>query len=637
MRVPVAAAVLLLPFLAGSDLPARNLILISVDTLRADRLSCYGYTGNRTPHFDRWAAEGIRFDQAFTESPLTLPAHATLMTGLFPTTHGIRENMGFRLEPDFRTLAEHFRDHGYTTAGFIGSYVMSSETGIAQGFQLYDETFDRSIESVIAPTELQRSAEAVTDRFLDWIRQHKDERFFVFLHFFDPHVPRPRGYDWEVTQVDRNLGRIDRFLREQGLLEETHLVVTSDHGEALGEHGESGHGFFVYDSTLRVPLIVRPAATARFQVPAVRSDQVSLADVMPTLLELSGLEVPAIVQGRSLVPLLQGGGLAETGLYAESFVPSLQFGWSPLRSLRWGRYKFIEAPRSELYDLGTDPGETRNLYSDQPALGRDYRRRLETWLSAHPATPVPATAGISPEVMERLASLGYVGTGSRPSGPSSRIDPKERIEAFERYHTILNRLAAGVADPGLPAELDLLQQSAPEILGLSFLRGWIHESLGQLPEAQRHYLAAVEKEPDNLLARSRYATLLLRVGRHEDAERQLLRIVAKAPDDYKTRNNLAGLYHLTGRNREAAQQLQMLVRLRPNYSAAWQNLGNLLLGGEDWTGAEAAFRKVVELSPGNAAGHFQLARALQAQGRDAEASQARERAFALDPRLRGRP
>jgi arylsulfatase A-like enzyme/Flp pilus assembly protein TadD len=637
VRVPFSvAAALFLSILAGPEVSARNLILISVDTLRADRLSCYGYEGNQTPNFDRWAREGVRFEHAYTETPLTLPAHASLMTGLFPTAHGIRENLGFKLDPDFPALAEIFRNNGYATAGFIGSYVMSSETGIARGFQVYDETFDRTIESVVAPTQLQRSADQVTDRFLEWLREHRGGPFFVFLHYFDPHMPRPRGYDWEVTQVDRNLGRIDGFLREHDLLEDTHLVVTSDHGESLGEHGESGHGFFIYDATLRVPLIFRPASTAGMERSRTVPDPVSLADVMPTVLELAGLNVPESVQGRSLVPLLEGGALESTGLYAESYVPSLQFGWSPLRSIRTERYKFIEAPRPELYDLESDPGETRNLYREEIHLGRTYRGKLEEWVSAHESARVAPTAAIPPEVMERLAALGYVGTGSRPGGRASRIDPKDRIEAFERYHYILNQLSAGESDRGLLAEVELLRGSAPEIPGIGFLLAWIHEELGQFPEARRHYEAAVRTDPDNLLARSRYAALLIRLGDYDDAEGELLRILSRAPDDYKSRNNLAGLYHMTGRQDQAAEQLRLLVGLRPNYSAAWQNLGNLLLAGEDWPGAEKAFRRVIELNPDNAAGHFQLARALQAQGLESEASRARERAFELDPRLRAR-
>lgn len=632
------AAVVLLSALGWPTLSARNLILISVDTLRADRLSCYGYSNNPTPVFDRWASEGVRFERAYTENPLTLPAHATLFTGIYPPSHGIRENIGFRLHDDYQTLAECFQEAGFTTAGFIGSYVLASQFGVAQGFQVFDETFDRTIESVVASTEIQRSADQVTDRFLAWLEENRSDRFFAFVHFYDPHTPRPRGYDWEVSRVDRNLGRIDRYLKEQGLLADTDIILTSDHGESLGEHGEQGHGFFVYDSTLHVPLIVRPASSSIKRGLTI-ADQVSLADLMPTILSMHRLEIPSSVQGRSLLPLLEGETLDATALYAETFVPSFHFGWSPLRSLRLGRYKYIQAPRGELYDLQTDPGESDNLYRKEGATARRYRTMLEEWLSTHDETPAQSQSQseASSDILERLASLGYVSPGAGRSQTASRIDPKDRIEAFERYHAVLNRLSSGSADPSLLGELEEITRSAPEMQGIDFLRGWTHERLNRLEEARRHYQRSVERDPENLLGRARYAGLLIRMRDYEDAERQLLQILEQAPADYRARNNLAGLYHLTGRPLLAAEQLRIIVQARPGYAAAWQNLGNLLLGSEDWNGAEEAFRRVLELDPENAAAHFQLSRALREMGREAESEQERERAEELDPRLRNRP
>ncbi len=623
-------------FLQPVSAKAENFILISVDTLRADRLGCYGYRENATPNFDRWALEGYRFEHAYSETPLTLPAHSTLLLGILPVTHGIRENAGFRLDDARVTLAEVFQKAGYTTAGFIGSYVLASEFGLAQGFDVFDEQFDTPIESVLASTQLQRSSDVVTDSFLAWLARHHSQDFFAFIHFYDVHMPRPDGYNWEVSRVDRNLGRIDRYLRENGILAGTNIVLTSDHGEALGEHGESGHGFFIYDSTLRVPLIIRPAR-GRTGPDGDVPEPASLEDVMPTILELAGLPIPGEVQGRSLVPVFSGKHLPEKGVYAESFVPNLQFGWSPLRSIRLGNMKFIEAPRAELYDTAADPHEKRNLVDEVPEVARKLRKQLDRLVSG---LPKPKTdemhKEVDTELLKKLSTLGYVATGPTGSARSNRIDPKDRIEAFEEYHGMLNSLSSGEIPSDALERIERLRTGAPEIKGLDFLEAWTLELSGRLEESLEAYGKAVAEDPENLLARGRYATLLMRQRNFADAERQLLDILRIAPGDYKSRNNLAGLYHVTGRDDQAMAELETIVRARPTYVSAWQNLGNLLLSKQQWSRSEAAFRQVISLDPKNAICHFQLSRALAGQGKEAEAHREKQIAVELDPRLASR-
>lgn len=305
---------------------AENILLISIDTLRADRLSCYGYENNSTPNIDRWAREGVLFKRAYTECPLTLPAHATLLTGTHPFSHGVRDNVGYVLGQAQLTLAEELKNEGYQTSAVIGAYILSSKFGIAQGFGSYNEDFAVVSESPDAIFSLQRPAEEVTRILLEWLSVHGKQKFFAFVHFYDPHTPRPKGYDWEVSRVDESIGKIDSFMREEGLLEETHVILIGDHGEGLGDHGESEHGFFVYDSTLQVPLLVRPAGSFKPTVKEVLQP-VSLIDVMPTVLRLIRLQIPAQVQGHSLVGLMLDKELPrQQGLYAETYVPYLQFG-----------------------------------------------------------------------------------------------------------------------------------------------------------------------------------------------------------------------------------------------------------------------------------------------------------------------
>jgi arylsulfatase A-like enzyme/Flp pilus assembly protein TadD len=615
---------------------AANLILISVDTLRADRLACYGYSGNETPHFDRWAGEGFLFTHAFSEYPLTLPAHVTMLTGQLPLHHGVRENAGYKLGQDETTLAEVLKSSGYRTAAFIGAYVLASEFGVSQGFDTFDQAFATSIETVGASAELQRPAPAVTSPFLRWLAAHEDRPFFAFVHFFDVHLPRPGGYDAAVSRVDESLGEIDAFLRRRGLLETTAIILTADHGESLGKHDEAGHGFFVYDSSLQVPLIFRPPGSHGKRGVRI-DDAVSLADVTPTILDTLGAEIPASVDGRSLRPLLRGDRLAEPELYAECFVPELHFRWSPLESLRFGEYKYIEAPRPELYDVAKDPGELRNLCAERPALAEEYHRKLVSFVERHAGQGrAQGSQPADPDTLRKLMTLGYVSPGSARSSPdlAAPVDPKDRIEVFERYHEILNLLANDRPYPTMLQDLERLSAAAPELRGVAYLRAWALELAGKLEPARDSYRLALQEQPDNTMARARYASLLLELHEVDEAERQFKEVLKSAPGDYRTRNNLAGLYRATGRRELAVQEVRTVTEMRPHYATAWLNLGHLQAEAGRWNEAEEAFLRVVQIDPMNAAGHQGLAYALRAQGRPVEAAREEEKAERLDLRLR---
>ncbi len=616
----------------------RNLILISVDTLRADRLSCYGYQNNPTPHFDRWASEGFLFEQAFSEYPLTLPAHATMLTGQLPSRHGVRENAGFRLDDDQMTLAEILRARKYRTAAFIGSYVLAAEFGVSQGFETFDETFATSIDNAGASTELQRPAPEVTARFLQWLGNNQDQTFFAFIHFYDPHMPRPEGYDKEVSLVDESLGEIDAFLRDRDLLEKTDVILTSDHGEGLGDHGEAGHGFFVYDSTLHVPLIIRPAGSHGKRGVRI-AQQVSLVDLMPTILGRLRVEAPPSVQGRNLHPLLTNKQVHEAALYSESYVPQLHFGWSPLKSIRLGRYKYIEAPKPELYDLVEDAGEVTNVQSVRPGIAREYRDKLNDLITRKQAGDKPVSpAPTDPDTLRKLLTLGYLNTGSaKPrakAGPL--IDPKDRIAAFEQYHEILNQLSNAGVYPSIFEDLRELRAAAPEIQGIAYLEAWAFELVGNHETAREKYQLAVEEQPDHPMARARYAALLIKLRQLDEAERQLKVLLRRFPSDYRSRNNLAGIYRMTGRKDQAVREVREVTRMRPDYAAGWRNLGRLLAEEGNWRGAEEAFLRLVQVEPQNGAARLDLAHSLRAQGRQEEAARQEEQAYILNPQLRRR-
>jgi Flp pilus assembly protein TadD len=616
-----------------------NVLLISVDTLRADRLSCYGYPNNRTPAIDRWAAEGIRFDAAFSEYPLTLPAHSTLLTGTYPSYHGVRENVGFALADNQLTLAELLKRNGYATAAFIGSYVLASQFGVSQGFAHFDESFGAPLEKVISASTLRRPAGQVTDRFLMWLEKHRSGRFFAFVHFYDPHAPCPNGYDAEVSRVDNNIRRIDETLRKWNLIDQTDIFLVSDHGEALGEHGESGHGFFLYDSTLRVPLIIRPATSRPGFSPKVPKTAVSLVDVMPTILQMAGVTSPAHLQGRSLLRAMQGKEARDASVYAETYIPELHFGWSPLRSLRLGKHKFIDAPRPELYDLDTDPAEKTNLALQNQALAGSLRAQLEKLAATRQARSVKRASGAVLEASEKLAALGYVQLGAMRvhSAFGRGIDPKDRIGAFENYHGVLNEIARGNVSEAILDRIGELRRQAPELRFLVFLEAQAFERLGRPQEALAKYRQGLAVQPENAVARAGLAGLMIRLGRMDDAEQELQRVLSIDPADYRSRNNLAGIYRSKGKPGPAMAELKKALETRPSYASGWHNLGQLYLLTKDLAGAEAALRKAVNLDPTDARAHHLLARVLKAAGKKVEADTHLRKALQLDPALSSRP
>ena len=411
-----------------------NVIVVTLDTTRADRLPVYGFMDASMPHLDRLAGDGVVFDRATSVGPLTLPAHCSLFTGLLPPAHGVRDNADRALDGAHTTLAEVLHGRGFHTGAFVGSIVLGSDRGLVQGFETYGESLagDRS-----RPFPPQRRADAVISDAIDWLDATGPAPFFLWAHLYDAHRPYDPPepfrsqygdpYVAEIAFMDAQIGRLLDALDRRRLTERTIVIVAGDHGESLGEHGEDDHGIFVYESVLRVPLIVRAPAIAHRRVGAM----VRLTDVMPTVIELLGFPArPA--DGASLVALMTGAAThRDLDAYAESMYPR-RFGWSPLRALNDGRFKFIEAPRPELYDLDRDPFEARNLFDERPALARTMARRLEAIGGPPPGSPRAdaAHAPVPAELRERLAALGYLGIApAAASAPGDLPDPKDLIHA----------------------------------------------------------------------------------------------------------------------------------------------------------------------------------------------------------------
>ena len=565
-----------------------NLVLITLDTTRADRLGAYGWTRVPTPNLDRIAGEGVVFEHAVAPAPLTLPAHSSLFTAKSPPQHGVRDNGGFFLDQRETTLAERLKAGGVTTGGFVGAYVLDRKWGIAQGFDRYVDDFDLSKFDTPSLGEVERPGNEVADRALEWLQTVKSSRFFGWLHFYDAHSPyappepyrarfADRPYLGEIAFVDAQIGRIRAFLEQERLLDRTVIVVIGDHGESLGDHGESTHGFFVYQSVLQVPLMVlAPYDALRGRRVA---DVVRTVDVMPTILDLMGIPFADNVEGRSLVPLMTGT-VREMGLaaYAEAVYPRYHYGWSDLRSLTSDRFKFIEAPRPELYDLARDPNETRNLYEERRPLA-DRMAAILRAADSNSAAGVRPAADVDPDTRARLAALGYVGTFvATPTADRAQLaDPKDKIELFNLVITARELIHdEHDSDGGLKALRQVVDKD-PQVIDAWLMMGNEYSRRREFSRALESFQRVLALKPDYDLAVFNMANVYRTIGKDEEALVGYRRLLELDPRNAQAHQAVAQLLVDHGKLGEAEAALNRALEIQPAMAAARSTLGALRL------------------------------------------------------------
>jgi arylsulfatase A-like enzyme/tetratricopeptide (TPR) repeat protein len=499
-----------------------NVVLITLDTTRADRLGCYGYAQGRTPNLDAVARNGVLFSNAYAQVPLTLPSHASLMTGLNPAAHGVHNNGTYILSSEKATLAKILKANGYKTAAFIASFSVDSRFGLDQGFDLYDDNLQEN--SPFKALNSERKAEQVFAPFAAWFDTLKEEKFFCWVHFFDPHLPYSppvpysdqfagRPYDGEIAYVDFLIGSIMRKIREKNILGRTLVVIAGDHGEAFGEKGEAGHGVFLYDMTLRVPLIL----LAESHLPSIKTipARVRLIDVMPTILDMVNLPPPPGIQGTSLVPFIQGKKKTDLETVIETVYPKENFNWAPLAGLISGRWKYIRAPKEELYDLRVDPAESQNLFSTRPKEAAELRAGLEKSIKE---SLVPGSSGkraLSAEEQDRLRSLGYIDysdktAGGREPDPKDKIDELRMVQDAEKFEFDGNYRAAAELHEKM---LTLRPGAASSYINLALARA----RLGDFDAAIRTLKLGIEKIPNSTLLLSRLGYTYFVTGKTEEA------------------------------------------------------------------------------------------------------------------------
>jgi choline-sulfatase len=568
----------------GADI-ARNLLIVTIDTLRADRVGAYGYARARTPSLDGIAARGVRFDRAFATAPITLPSHASLMTGRYPPSHGGRHN-GIRVN-EVPTLAGRLEAAGFATGAFVGAFPLDHRFGLDKGFQAYGDRMPRGPEGRPAN---ERTGREVVDDALAWLAEHRAQRFFLWVHLFEPHAPygdpgdkRPveARYDDEVAEADRQVGRLVGSLGPDAA--STLTVVASDHGEAFGEHGEIGHSIFVYDTTLRVPLIL---AGPSIEAGTVGAD-VSLADVAPTVATLLGVGT-FDADGLDLGAVLRGATPAPRELYAESFAPLLDFGWSALRSVRADGLKYIAAPSPELYDTRTDPAESRNLVTESAQRTASLVARVDGISSAE----LEPSVAVDSEAAGRLQALGY--TSGRPQNASQRADPKDRRDLVARLAQVTSGELSG---PALESTLRRILESDPQNPQAHLRLGYVLADSNRCAEAEPHFRSAIAArtptadahlglagclagarkfdkaadalrdglalEPDNPVVVANQGVVLSDAGKPLSAIPLLQRAVALDPEFHQARFNLALAFARTGQAANAAAEAQELLRRLP--------------------------------------------------------------------------
>ena len=625
-----------------------NVVLITIDTLRADRLGSYGYSGIETPHLDRLANEGVLFENAVTTVPFTLPAHSSIMTGAYPPVHGVRENVGYALDERLPTLAEDMAATGRRTGGFVSAFVLDGRWGIDRGFDRYHDEFKIQDMGAVNVGSVQREGTETIDQAEAWLDEEPDSPFFLWVHLFEPHdpyeAPEPyrsrypkRPYDAEVAYADSLVGRLRAILESRGLLDRTLLVATGDHGEGLGEHGEYFHGFFVYDSTVRVPLIVR---LPEGRLGGRRVDAaVSHVDLRPTILDALGGPAPAVgaqPTGRSLLPLMLGQNDGERVAYSESYYPLYHYDWAPLRALRTGPFKFIDAPEPELYRLTDDPGEMENIVRGTRVEARELRDRLFLMIGDLERSGAGRSAlpDLDQETLAQLQALGYLaGSGSRAEAPediSGLADPKGKIAVHRAIMLAQNDIGKEKTEAARQRLLEAIELD-PGVVDAHQMLGNLHQREGDYPTAIEYFQNALARNPDHQASLLGLADSYLWLDRPEDALVGFERLLRLAPHDSKAAIASTDILVKLGQPDEALQ----VARSAALYEHAPALVHNqhaelLVLAGRSGE-AERALERAIEVNDRPVQPHFNLAVLYEERGETARAIDRYKEALARMP------
>lgn len=628
--------------LSSSPTRPTHVVLFTLDTTRADRLGAYGWTRARTPHLDGLATRGVRFTDAVTVAPITGPAHTAIFTGQYPARFGVRDNATTPLPERAETLAERLSARGFATGGFIGAFVLDRAFGFAQGFSSFGG-FARVESGREASAE--RPGASVVDDALRWLGSVPPAQpVFLWVHLYDPHAPYAPppssvppsgdGYDDEVAYMDAQIGRVLDALASRGILQDTLVMAVADHGEGLGEHGEDEHGVFLYEPVLRVPWVMAGPG-----VPAARvvGEQVRVIDVVPTVLDALGMPQVAGLDGESVWSVVTGGRRdVVPAAYAESYYPKLHYGWSELRALRADGWKAIDAPTAELYALARDGREASNLYPGQQALADRMiaeARRLEQSMTggAEPETVAPDR-----DTLERLRSLGYIGSAAPLPKGARGPDPKDRIEERRQFKTLMTAaiddLGAGRVDEAI-STLRKLVTINERVYDVHQLLGEAYGRQGRLREALGEFDMAALLNPRAPAPHLSAAELLLRAGQVRDARARLDRAVAADDTSFDVALVTAQVLEAEGRVEEAMSSYERAIAMNPANPRPRMLLVGTASRVRRFHVAERELQALLSMQYQPSRTHFALGQLAHMQGRRSEAVTHYEAALRLEPGL----
>ncbi|MFC2164783.1 sulfatase-like hydrolase/transferase [Acidobacteriota bacterium] len=569
-----------------------NVLLITLDTTRADRLGCYGYERAGTPNLDSIAAGGVKFANTYTSVPLTLPSHCSIFTGTYPIYHRVRNNGLYYLGNENVTLAEILEKKGFRTSAFVSSFTVDSRFGLDQGFEVYDDTFHH--QEILKSFRSERPAEEVFGSYSNWLDEHSDDKFFTWVHFYDPHLPyNPpspfkeeylgRPYDGEIAYMDHYLGETVAKLKEKKILEKTLIVVVGDHGEALGERREIEHGLFIYDNTLKVPFLLY--CPKHLPAGVVIDARVNLIDVMPTVLDMLKISAGGDVQGRSCLDEIRekkGGGSFS---YIETYFPLENFGWSPLTGLIEGDWKFIKAPKPELYNLRSDPGESQNVFQKEAKVSRRMVKLLEQFQEDFSSDKTGQRKRLTVEEERRLRSLGYFGAEAADGSSRGPLpDPKDKIEDYVLY-----------------------------------FQGNLHETRGEFQKASEMYKEVLRRNSGVANNYVHLGFLYAKMGRLDNAIEVLEQGRERLPESYVILSKLIAFYSSDGRYDKALSTSQIMLDIDSRHFDALFLSGSVHAKLGNWAKAIGFYQKAMAIEPENKTLRQRYAYTLAALGRNEEA------------------
>jgi len=605
-----------------------NLVLVTIDTLRPDRLGCYGHSQIETPNLDKVAQLGVLFENAVSQAPLTAPSHASMLTGMYPTVHKVRDTGGFVLPSSHTTLGEILRQQGWDTAAFIGASVLKKSFGLDQGFGVYDDRMPKPAAGRMASEYPERRAGEVVDRAIRWLDSQSGKPFFLWVHVFDPHFPYDppppfrqkyagRPYEGEVAYTDQQLGRLFEAIAKKAPSENTLIAVLSDHGEGLSEHGEYTHGVFVYDVTLRIAFtIAGPGVPRGLRV----KQQARTIDLLPTLLELLGGKAPPGVQGVSLAPAFAGKEVPTTYAYVETLFPKINMGWAELRGIRTNRWKYIRAPKPELYDLVQDPAETTNVIARHLSEVQELEAKLKAIIVSGGRQDVEKveTAMVDQRTMEQLRSLGYLGGSSQREYTltGKGIDPKDRTEVLRLLYLAVDSRIPALRRFGMLRQALVRDPTNPTIY---YHLGEQYASAGRYSEAMKLYQDGLRNGVRTAWLHSRLGYLYLRQGNKDEAIAAYERAAQLNPSDCESLNDLGMAYLETGRVQDAERVFKWSLAADEGYAASYNGLGLVAVQRRDLSTARGYFEKALQLDPDLLEAQLNLGRIYKITGATAQA------------------